>query len=80
VPPADHHNTTGQYNPAVHSTSGINSVSLASFPSPIDDRIIRTTKQLPKDFPFNLDMNSGKPLGLGKYRSVLKVYIQLKFE
>ncbi|KAF8874753.1 hypothetical protein BD779DRAFT_1613535 [Infundibulicybe gibba] len=48
--PADHHNTTGQFDPSVHGFNGINSVSLIG---------------LPQEFPFNLDMNSGNPLGLG---------------
>ncbi|KAJ7083904.1 aryl-alcohol oxidase-like protein [Mycena epipterygia] len=64
VPPSDHHNTTGQFNPAVHGFNGINSVSLNGFPSPVDSRIIETTTQL-AEFPFNLDMNSGSPLGIG---------------
>ncbi|KIJ57097.1 GMC oxidoreductase [Sphaerobolus stellatus SS14] len=63
--PTDHHNTAGQFNPAVHGFQGINAVSLAGFPSSIDDRVIQTTKQLSGEFPFNLDMNSGKPLGVG---------------
>ncbi|KAF5346542.1 hypothetical protein D9756_010032 [Leucocoprinus leucothites] len=64
--PADHHNTTGQFNPDVHSTKGINSVSLAGFPRPnLDPRVIRTTKDLPDEFPFNEDMNSGSHLGIG---------------
>ncbi|KAJ7772263.1 aryl-alcohol-oxidase from pleurotus Eryingii [Mycena metata] len=36
TPPADHHDTKGQFNPAVHGFHGINSVSLAGFPSPRD--------------------------------------------
>jgi hypothetical protein len=64
-PPADHHNTTGQFNPAVHGFRGINSVSLAGFPSPIDSRVIETTTQLADQYPFNLDTNSGHPLGIG---------------
>ncbi|KAH9475797.1 Pyranose dehydrogenase 1 [Psilocybe cubensis] len=65
TPPADMHNTQGQFNPAVHSTTGINSVSLSGFPRPIDSRVIATTQQL-DEFPFNLDMNSGNPLGIGE--------------
>lgn len=63
TPPSDHHNTAGQFNPAVHGFNGINAVSLNGFPSPVDSRIIETTTQL-KEFPFNLDMNSGFPLGI----------------
>ncbi|KAG6917146.1 hypothetical protein DXG01_003659 [Tephrocybe rancida] len=63
--PADNHNTTGQFDPSAHGFNGINAVSLVGFPQSIDSRIIQTTKDLPNDFPFNLDMNSGDPLGLG---------------
>jgi len=62
--PTDRHNASGQYNPAVHSTSGINSVSLNGYPSDLDSRIIRTTQEM-DEFPYNLDMNSGKQLGIG---------------
>ncbi|KAJ6494980.1 aryl-alcohol oxidase [Mycena vulgaris] len=68
---SDHHNTTGQFNPAVHGFSGINTVSLAGFPSPVDDRIIATTTEL-EEFPFNLDMNSGYQLGIGWGQATIK--------
>ncbi|KAK7006418.1 GMC oxidoreductase [Favolaschia claudopus] len=58
-------NDTGKYNPAVHSFTGINSVSLPGFPTSIDSRIFETTAELPREFPFNLDMNSGYPIGIG---------------
>ncbi|KAJ7709322.1 aryl-alcohol oxidase [Mycena olivaceomarginata] len=66
TPPVDHHDTRGQYNPAFHSTNGINSVSLPALNWPIFSRhVIEASKELPDEWPFNLDMNSGKPLGLG---------------
>jgi len=66
--PADHHNTTGQFNPAIHSTTGINGVSLSGFAqAPIDSRVIQTTQSHPGEFPFNLDMNSGSPNGIGEH-------------
>ncbi|KAJ6625736.1 aryl-alcohol-oxidase from pleurotus Eryingii [Mycena sp. CBHHK59/15] len=71
-PPADHHDTTGQFNPAVHGFDGINTVSLAGFPYPeIDSRVIQTTKEL-SEFPFNLDMNSGYQLGIGWGQATIK--------
>ncbi|KAJ7497617.1 alcohol oxidase [Mycena latifolia] len=70
-PPADKHNTTGQFNPAVHGFEGINTVSLAGFPSPISGRVIETTSEL-SEFPFNLDMNSGNPLGVGWVQATIK--------
>ncbi|KAF8582565.1 GMC oxidoreductase [Ramaria rubella] len=70
--PTDHHNTTGQFNPAVHSFTGINSVSLAGFAYPIDNMVIQATQQLSEEFPFNLDMNSGSPLGVGWLQTTIK--------
>ncbi|KAF8888804.1 aryl-alcohol oxidase-like protein [Infundibulicybe gibba] len=65
TPPVDGHNITGQFDPRVHSFNGINSVTLAGFPSPIDGRVINASKELGGDFKFNLDYNSGSELGLG---------------
>ncbi|SJK97998.1 uncharacterized protein ARMOST_01254 [Armillaria ostoyae] len=59
VTPADHHNTTGEFDPNVHSFRGINSVTLPGYPRAIDSHILQTTKELPDSFPFNLDYNSG---------------------
>ncbi|KIJ36296.1 GMC oxidoreductase, partial [Sphaerobolus stellatus SS14] len=49
----------------VHGFHGINSVSLPGFSFGYSSRIIKATQQLPNEFAFNLDMNSGKPLGIG---------------
>ncbi|KAJ7681664.1 alcohol oxidase [Mycena rosella] len=68
---SDHHNITGQFNPAVHGYDGINTVSLAGFPSPLDARVIKTTTES-KEFPFNLDMNSGYPIGIGWGQATIK--------
>ncbi|TFK36268.1 pyranose dehydrogenase [Crucibulum laeve] len=64
-PPADHHSTIGEFNPSLHSTHGMLPVSLPGFPESIDNRVIQTTKDLPIEFPYNVDMNSGSPLGVG---------------
>jgi choline dehydrogenase-like flavoprotein len=63
--PADHHNTTGEFNPSVHGYHGINAVSLPGFVYPFDHRVMRATSELPDEFPFNLDINSGRPIGIG---------------
>jgi len=68
--PADNHNITGQFDPTVHSTTGINGVSLPGYPRvPTDSRVIQTTQNFPDEFPFNLDINSGFHLGIGMYNS-----------
>ncbi|KAF9061024.1 GMC oxidoreductase-domain-containing protein, partial [Rhodocollybia butyracea] len=64
-PPADHHNTTGKFNPAVHSLTGINAVSLPGFPFSIDSKVINAAHELGGVFHYNEDTNGGKPLGVG---------------
>lgn len=63
--PADLHNTTGEFNPSVHGYDGINYVSLAGYVTSFDYRVMKATTELPDEFPFNLDMNSGYQLGIG---------------
>ncbi|KAI0295097.1 hypothetical protein B0F90DRAFT_1811527 [Multifurca ochricompacta] len=63
VAPADGHDTTGEINPAIHGTNGPVKISVEQTLQ-IDSRIFQTTQQLP-EFPFNPDMNSGNPLGIG---------------
>ncbi|KAJ7134626.1 pyranose dehydrogenase [Mycena epipterygia] len=72
TPPADNHDTRGEFNPAVHSTHGINSVSLSGSRWPIfENQVIQTTREIPEEFPFNLDYNSGEPLGVGWFQSTI---------
>lgn len=64
--PIDGHNTAGEFTPSVHGFNGVNAVSLAGFPTPIDARVINATHQLGGDYKFVQDMNSGNPLGVGE--------------
>ncbi|KAJ8509455.1 hypothetical protein ONZ45_g8375 [Pleurotus djamor] len=64
VPPADNHNTTGQFLPSAHGFNGTLMTSLPGFPTPIDPMILNATKQVP-GFPFNIDMNRGDEIGIG---------------
>ncbi|TFL05294.1 alcohol oxidase [Pterulicium gracile] len=63
--------TSGRFDPAHHSTSGMNFVSLPQAPESIDEMIIQTSKDHPEEYPFNVDMNSGRPLGLGWAQSTM---------
>ncbi|KAJ7243021.1 aryl-alcohol oxidase [Mycena rebaudengoi] len=70
--PADLHNTRDQFDPSVHSTHGLTSVSLNGFAWPIfEQHVLQATRELPDEFPFNLDMNSGRPLGIGWLQSTV---------
>lgn len=68
MPPADSHNTNGEFNPAFHSTTGMTSVSLPGFPLSIDSRVLQASQELAQGFPFIEDYNGGKPIGLGKIK------------
>lgn len=69
--PADNHNTSGQFTPSVHGFNGITSVSLTGFPQGIGPRIVQTTQELSGDFPYNEDLNSGDPIGVGWLQSTI---------
>ncbi|KZV75245.1 GMC oxidoreductase [Peniophora sp. CONT] len=57
-------------NASLHGTSGPVFTSLPSNASNIDSRVILTTEESP-EFPFNQDMNSGNPLGIGWLQSTI---------
>ncbi|KAK7444016.1 hypothetical protein VKT23_015412 [Stygiomarasmius scandens] len=63
TPPADAHNTSGQFDPSIHSFNGVNAVSLAGFSYPVDSIALLASKQAGDSFEFNLDYNSGFALG-----------------
>ncbi|KAK6980925.1 aryl-alcohol oxidase [Favolaschia claudopus] len=67
--PADKHDDSCQYNSSVHGKQGPVSVSVPGYAYPeLEKRVIQTTKDFPDDFPFNLDYNSGSPLGVGTFQ------------
>lgn len=65
VPPSSNRNTNGEFIPSLHSTTGEVSVSAPSFVTQeVTARTLQTAAELPNDFPFNHDMNSGTPNGI----------------
>ncbi|KAF7366525.1 Alcohol oxidase [Mycena sanguinolenta] len=73
VPPTDGHNETGEFDPAIHGFHGVNAVSLPGFPTlAIESMIEEVSQELSDLFPFNLDYNSGSPLGVGWQQSTIK--------
>lgn len=65
--PRDNHNITGQFEPSVHGFKGVTAVTLPGYPMSTDDKILQVTRELPGEFPYNRDFNSGSPLGVGTY-------------
>ncbi|KAL0581937.1 hypothetical protein V5O48_000167 [Marasmius crinis-equi] len=71
TPPVDGHDTTGEFDPAVHGFHGINSVTLNGFRHELDLRMIQASKASNNEFQFNLDTNSGHQLGVGYAQSTV---------
>ena len=70
VPPADHHNTTGEVIPADHGYGPLE-MSLPGFPTTSDTLGIETTQVNGSLYPYNIDLNSGNSVGIGEYRRKL---------
>ncbi|KAF9053908.1 aryl-alcohol-oxidase from pleurotus Eryingii [Hymenopellis radicata] len=71
VAPSDGHDTTGEFDPAAHSYTGVNFVSLPGYPRGTDDKILQAVDELPEQFPYDLDYNDGKPNGIGWLQSTV---------
>lgn len=69
VPPADNHSTIGQVNSTAHGFGPVE-ISLPGNPTEIDHRVFMTTESHGDEFPFNLDLNSGNAVGIGKTTTV----------
>ncbi|KAG9226719.1 hypothetical protein CCMSSC00406_0008419 [Pleurotus cornucopiae] len=69
-PPSSKRPTDGEFDPSVHGRHGVVEVSLPSDLQPIDDRVLQTTREN-SEFPFNLDLNSGRHLGIGWLQSTI---------
>ncbi|KAF9447690.1 GMC oxidoreductase [Macrolepiota fuliginosa MF-IS2] len=70
--PADNHDTQGEFDPAVHNFTGKVAVTLPGLlHPPVDSATLQASKELGGEFAFNLDMNSGTPLGLGWLQSTI---------
>ncbi|KZT39180.1 aryl-alcohol oxidase-like protein [Sistotremastrum suecicum HHB10207 ss-3] len=74
--PADHHNTTGQFDPSVHGFSGPLSVSLPGSPNELSTRIFNTTLELPDTYPFLEDVGAGNGIGLGWMQATIDVDVR----
>ncbi|KAJ7016683.1 aryl-alcohol oxidase [Mycena alexandri] len=81
IAPTDNHPQIGELNPIFHGFHGINSVSLAGFPSPpdIDNRVAGVIQELSDEFPYNEDINSGAANGVSWVQSNIKHGTRSKF-
>ncbi|KAG5642264.1 hypothetical protein DXG03_003341 [Asterophora parasitica] len=70
--PADSHDAIGKFDPSVNGVDGIDAVTLPGLSRAADALMVQASRELVGDFPFNQDMNSGSPLGLGWIPSTIK--------
>lgn len=71
-PPADGHDTTGQYDPSVHNTKGTTGVSLYGHALDMDPLMVAAANELGGDFSFVLDQNAGVPIGIGWTQNTIR--------
>ncbi|KAF9445056.1 GMC oxidoreductase [Macrolepiota fuliginosa MF-IS2] len=55
----------GHFDPSVHGLDGKLQTSAPYNPHPLNDLLLETTKELSDEFPFLLDLNDGRPIGIG---------------
>ncbi|KAG5219617.1 GMC oxidoreductase [Salix suchowensis] len=63
------HDTTGEFDPAWHGNGPL-LTSVAGYPAVIDPLVIGTTQEA-AEFPYNVDGNSGNPLGISWVQSTI---------
>lgn len=56
----------GRVDPSVHGHHGKLSVVVSPTDHPFNNLMLQATKELTAEFPFTLDMNGGRPIGVGK--------------
>ncbi|KAJ7347318.1 aryl-alcohol oxidase-like protein [Mycena albidolilacea] len=64
TPPWNNRSNVGEYDPRVHGNGPL-LTGLTPTVFEADKRVIRMTEDLPNQYPFNLDLNSGNGLGFG---------------
>jgi hypothetical protein len=66
----------GHVNLSVHGRHGKVAVTAPYSLHPFNDMILQASTELSSEFPFKLDMNDGKPIGIGgfKYCTLLSVH------
>lgn len=55
VPPADGHNTSGQWDPEVHGKDGMVKLSLYEKKTPLDSIVHSAMNEFPEELPYNID-------------------------
>lgn len=69
---------SGQYDPDVHEYNGPVGVSLPwSSPIEFDTRALKNA-EIQDEFDFNIDPNSGKPIGVSEYATSRITIFELK--
>lgn len=57
----------GHIDPSVHGHRGAVSNTAPYNNHPINEMLVQTTRDLPNEFPYLLDMNNGSPIGIGEF-------------
>ncbi|KXN91298.1 Glucose dehydrogenase [FAD, quinone] [Leucoagaricus sp. SymC.cos] len=62
---SEHQDEQGHFDPSIHGKNGNIAVSAGYSVHPFNDLVFNASRQLSNEFPFKLDMNDGRPIGIG---------------
>ncbi|KIK53520.1 hypothetical protein GYMLUDRAFT_265013 [Collybiopsis luxurians FD-317 M1] len=62
--PVDHRNISGEVLPSIHGHNGPLGTTVSGLRLLTDSRILGASSELSAEFPFNIDTNSGDPIGI----------------
>lgn len=63
---SEHQSVEGHIDPSVHGRDGKLSVVASYSNITMNDLLLETTEESKDEFPFKLDMNDGRPIGIGE--------------
>lgn len=69
---SEHQSVQNHIDPSFHGRDGKLSVVASYTNHTMNDLLLKTTTELKDEFPFELDMNDGQPLGIGEDGFYLK--------
>ena len=67
TPPADGSSTDDRVDPSIHGDKGMLPNGLPEFPLSLDNSIVKASKELPEEFPYNPEPNGPSHIGIGKH-------------
>jgi hypothetical protein len=68
VPDSENQTTQGHIDPEVHGYNGTLPVVADYTTAEFNEKLLQASRELSEEFPFKLDVNDGKPIGISKLK------------